>query len=94
MEIVDHFKYLGIMCHGRGAFHSGAGGDWAGAALRAQGALHQRCKELGIQDPLLKLNLYDLLVRPNLLYGVEVWGPDSLSRSDSEPKKFYQNFLR
>ncbi len=47
-----------------------------------------------MQDPLLKLHLFDAVVRPSLLYGVEVRGPNSLGRKVSAPRGVYNEFLQ
>ncbi len=73
VEVVQALKYLGIVFHSTHAFSADAGEARAAAAARAQGALRRRCYQLGITDPTLQMRLHDMLVRPSLLYGVEVW---------------------
>lgn len=94
VEVVQAFKYLGIVFHSTHAFSADAGEARAAAAARAQGALRRRCYQLGIQDPTLQMRLHDMLVRPSLLYGVEVWGPNSLGAPGSKIDKVHRDFLR
>ena len=41
----------------------------------ALGALERQCAHLQFQEPQTKLWLFDTLVTPTLLYGVQTWGP-------------------
>ena len=94
MEVVQTFKYLGIVFHSTHAFSDDAGKARAATAARAQGALHRRCYQLGITDPTLQMRLHDVLVRPSLLYGIEVWGPNSFGAPGSKIDKVHRDFLR
>ena len=40
------------------------------------------------------MRLHDMLVRPSLLYGVKVWGPNSFGASNSKIDKVHRDFLR
>jgi hypothetical protein len=44
------------------------------ASLRASHALRHRCAEIHLYDPGLRVELFDSLVRPVLLHGLEIWG--------------------
>ena len=55
-----------------------AGAACAAAARRAALALQNRCADLCLHDPTLMLHLFDALVRPVMLNGVEAWGPGAL----------------
>ena len=72
VERVEEFKYLGI------CFHATRGMSCAiqylcNSARKAVFGLLGRCHELHICQPLLKLKLFDALVRPIMLYACEVW---------------------
>ena len=43
----------------------------------ALGSLERQCAHIQFQEPRTKLWLFDTLVAPTLLYGVEIWGPSS-----------------
>ena len=94
VEVVQTFKYLGIVFYSTHAFSDDAGKARAATAARAQGALHRRCYQLGITDPTLQMRLHDVLVRPSLLYGVEMWGPNSFGAPGSKIDKVHRDFLR
>ena len=48
----------------------------------ALGALERQCAHLQFQEPRIKLGLFDTLLTPTLLYGVEAWGP-SLNKANN-----------
>lgn len=78
IEVLDSFTYLGVQLHSTHAF-AAAGAARAQSARRAMLALQNRCADLHLSDPTLLLQLFDALVRPVMLYGVEAWGPGALS---------------
>jgi hypothetical protein len=43
----------------------------------AVGALERQCTHIQFQEARTKLGLFDTLVTPTLLYGVEIWGLSS-----------------
>lgn len=97
IEVLDTFRYLGVELHSTHAFAAG-GVDRAAAAQRAALALHNRCRSLCLHDPALLVQLFDALVRPVMLYGVETWGPGALcgrGMDDCEvvQRKFLRNLL-
>ena len=93
IEVVDSFRYLGIELHCTKAFASAAE-PRTESAERAQQALYSRCKQLGIQDPALKLQLWDALVKPTLLYGVEFWGAGDVGKGVLAADLVHRAFLR
>ena len=93
VEVVDSFCYLGVVFHCTAPF-SDAGVVRAATGHRAALAMARRCRELGIQDPVMRLQLFDALVRPVMLYGVEVWGPHSLGQLDAHFEREHRSFLR
>ena len=85
--------YLGVVFH-RTAPFSDAGLVRAATGHRAMLAMARRCRELCIQDPVMRLQLFDALVRPVMLYGVEVWGPHALGQMDAQFEREHRSFLR
>jgi hypothetical protein len=79
VEHVKKYKYLGFVIHNNGNFMRGT------LALK-QKALNAwfKCRSIlysqQINNVNLLLQLFDKLVKPVLLYGVEVWGPDYLHK--------------
>ena len=92
IEVVDSFKYLGVelSCSD---FLTTAENARAESARKAEWAMSSRCDELGIQDPALRLDLWDAIVKQNMLYGAEVWGSGSLSK-DVTGEKIHRAFVR
>ena len=67
----------------------------AASAQRAALAWQHRCHDLSLHDPALQLHLFDALVRPVMLYGVETWGPGALCGSGMDSCELVQRkFLR
>lgn len=94
IEVLASFRYLGVDMHSTQPF-AAAAADRAAAAQRAAFALHNRCHDLGLHDPALMLHLFDALVRPVMLYGVETWGPGALCGRDMEAcEVVHRQFLR
>ena len=79
VEHVKKYKYLGFVIHNNGNFTRGT------LALK-QKVLNAwfKCRSIlysqQINNVNLLLQLFDKLVKPVLLYGVEVWGPDYLHK--------------
>ncbi len=80
VEIVDSYKYLGV--------HFASNWSWATCVkirvangYKAFYSMINKCKLAGLATWKLKKTLFASLVRPVLLYGVQVWGP-STSKSN------------
>ena len=76
VERVVSFRYLGV------ELHSTRGLSFAIEKILIAGrksmfALHRRCAELRITDPLLKCRLFDTLVAPVVNYACEIWAGDA-----------------
>ena len=94
IEVLDSFRYLGVDLHSTQQF-AAAAADRAAAAQRAAYALQNRCHDLRLHDPALVLHLFDALVRPVMLYGVETWGPGALCGPGMEAcEVVHRQFLR
>jgi hypothetical protein len=75
LEVASEYKYLGLLTPARNTTENMAAAV-ADRGKAAQGALFKRYAHLGIDsNALLKRNLFDAIVVPNLTYGCEVWGP-------------------
>ena len=94
IEVLDSFTYLGVDISSRRAFAAASIGR-AASAQRAALALQHRCHDLSLHDPALQLHLFDALVRPVMLYGVETWGPGALCGSGMDTCELvHRKFLR
>ena len=102
IEIVDEFKYLGVIIKSHGPF----AGPAATARLQlARGSWfsHQaRCKELGVVTPAVTLNLFTTMVESVLSYGAEIWAPELIAAATrpglpngggSDAEKEYTQYL-
>ena len=94
IEVLDSFTYLGVDISSRSAFAAASIGR-AASAQRAALTLQHRCHDLSLHDPALQLHLFDALVRPVMLYGVETWGPGALCGSGMDSCELvHRKFLR
>eukprot|EP00245_Coleochaete_scutata_P010377 TRINITY_DN3619_c0_g1_i11.p1 TRINITY_DN3619_c0_g1~~TRINITY_DN3619_c0_g1_i11.p1 ORF type:complete len:1206 (-),score=200.47 TRINITY_DN3619_c0_g1_i11:736-4353(-) len=97
VEIVEKYRYLGIDFHANKRFTPTVK-ELCSKARRASFALQQRCGELGLRDPHMKIRLFDALVTPISHYGCEAWCPGILQRDDDAnadmPEKLHRTFLR
>ncbi len=53
-----------------------------------------RCRELGIDDPLLQVRLFDALVQPVMMYAVELWGASGVAKGELACDLVHRDFLR
>ena len=93
VEQVEYFKYLGITFHGNRGM-SCAAEQLAIAAQKATFALLGQCQRHHIQEPRLKLQLFDALVRPVLSYACEVWAPIAGAKALQQLEQVHKQFLR
>jgi len=96
VEVVPSFRYLGVDLHESQRI-SAAAQSRADSGQRATYLLLQQCKERHIQDPLLVIKLFKILVLPVMMYGHEVWGPSLLclaSSKNSPLELVFRRFLR
>ena len=88
LEVVDSFKYLGIMFNFNGTFNM-CKKDLSEQASKVMFFLLSKCQSFSI--PLdLQCELFDRLVVPILLYGSEVWG----FRSNAVAKRVHLKFCK
>ena len=93
IEFVDSFKYLGIDLHCTQSF-ADAGLPRKESGQRALPAMLRRCRELGINDPLLQVKLFDALVQPVMMYAVEFWGAGDVLKGELAGDLVHRAFLR
>ena len=93
IEVVDSFRYLGIDLHCAKPM-AAASASRKESAERAQLGLRSRCTQLGIVDPALRVQLWDALVRPTMLYGVELWGARDTGKGELAGDLVHRDFLR
>ena len=77
LERVTAYKCLGLLIHAKKHLASNCALELANSAKRALHALISRCSSLHVESPTLQCALFDILVRPKLYYGCEIWGVDS-----------------
>ena len=93
IQNVKSYKYLGLTIYNNGNFIKGT----TELKIRALKAWF-KCKSIlysnNANNVHLLLQLFDKLVKPILLYGVELWGPDFLKKLFvKEDLKFIDNFF-
>ena len=93
IEHVSEFKYLGIQLHSTNAVCA-VSGHRARAGAKALHAFRRRAAELGIQDPIALMRLFDTMVSPVLSYGSEVWAPHMMLQKTNPCDKVQLGFLR
>ena len=93
IDFVDSFKYLGVDMHCTKPF-TDAGLPRKESGQRALPAMLRRCKELGIDDPLLQVKLFDALVQPVMMYAVEFWGTGDVLKGELAGDLVHRTFLR
>ena len=81
MEYTRSYTYLGVTFTGPRFSLQEAACARLSRGYAALGALERQCAHLQFQEPRTKLWLFDTLVTPTLLYGVEMWGP-SLNKAN------------
>ena len=72
IEVVDDYKYLGILFSRSGSFHK-AKQHIAKQATKAMYYIIKKAKELLLPID-MQIDLFNKMVKPILLYGCECWG--------------------
>lgn len=75
IEIVQYFKYLGVYFSSNGSFVYNIKQQYDKATKAMYGVLSSNYHNLSIES---KLDLFDKILQPILLYGCEVWGYSNL----------------
>ena len=73
VEQATQYKYLGLIFDAAKGFCT-APGQLATAGRRALGAVQGMCANSDIDDPSIRLHLWQQLVLPVVSYGCEIWG--------------------
>jgi hypothetical protein len=92
VELVDTFKYLGVMFAYNGSFVK-CRKHIVEQATRAMWCLLRKCRKLAL-PPSVQLTLFDQTVVPVLLYGVEVWGFENMHTIEQLQLKFCKLVLQ
>ena len=92
LEVVDRFKYLGLEVPSNHKWHECAMRRLE-ARKMAYYAFENMCHQGDIKCWVLKKYLFDTLVTPVLLYGVEVWGGSISNSSWKEFEAVQKRFL-
>ena len=92
LEIVHNFKYLGIIFNFNGAFKIGIT-ELKKQASRAMFALISKCRKFDLPID-IRLELFDSLVMPVMLYASEVWGGEHTGILETLHLKFLKYTLR
>ena len=71
IEIVDHFKYLGIIFSRGGSFAKTLKNNTE-QAIKAMAVLRRKIKILNLTID-LQIYLFNKMIKPILLYGCEMW---------------------
>ena len=93
IDFVESFKYLGVDMHCTQPF-ADAGLPRKESGQRAMLAMLCRCRELGIDDPMLQAKLFDALVQPVMMYAVELWGASGVTKGELAGDLVHRDFLR
>ena len=94
IEVVDSFCYLGFELHCTKPCASTVAMPRKATAEHVELGMISRCCQLGIEDPALRMHLWDALVRPTLLYGVELWGARDIGKGVLAGDLVHRDFLR
>ena len=92
LEIVDSYKYLGILFSANGNFHK-CKVNLKEQAERAMFALLNKCNTLDL--PLdVQLDLFDKTILPIMIYGCEVWGYENVKILELIQLRFCKYILK
>ena len=91
IEIVNEYKYLGILLAHSGSFLNAKKFivDQANSALFS---LQRKIRNLNLPID-MQIDLFDKMITPILLYGCEIWGFGSLDLIERVQLKFYKQIL-
>ncbi len=96
LQVAAASKYLGLTFSQLSRVHglTCCADALAKAGRQAMHAMRRRAWELGAGAEEHQVRLFDILVKPILSYGCEVWGVDLLGRPDSAPERVHRWFCR
>ncbi len=95
LEIVKEMKYLGIVFNSNCTFHSAI----ENLKKKSDKAMFKLFKSFGNTTPDIRtsIHLFDLMIKPILLYNCEIWGPticnlDKMLEINTSTTQFYYKF--
>ena len=88
IERVDNFCFLGVMLKYNNTFQAAMKNN-VGRAKKALFKLDVLMSKIDLETD-TKLHLFDVMIKPNLQYGCEVWGHEDTEQIEV----FHCNFLR
>ncbi len=91
LEVVFDYNYLGVTFNYNGRFRL-AQKNLYDKASRAMFGLIAKCRRLFLPID-LRLQLFDSVIKPIVLYGSEVWGFDDIGLADKLQLRFIKNSL-
>ena len=92
LEIVDSYRYLGILFSANGNFHKRKV-NLKEQAERAMFALLNKCNTL--DSPIdVQLDLFDKTILPIMIYGCEVWGYENVKILELIQLRFCKYILK
>ena len=89
LELVESFKYLGLVISRNGSLTK-AVDSLRGSALKVLHLLKARTKHSRITSPFVLCLLFEAIIEPVILYGSEIWG----LKQYSEVERFLLNFAK
>ena len=92
IDIVDNFKYLGVLFSRNGSFHMN-NVERLNRARRAMFSLLSKCKCQDIPID-VQIDLFDNMIAPVAGYGSEIWGFENLKMFDKLQIRFYKYLLK
>ena len=91
LEIVNHFKYLGVLFSKTGSFTAHVKSLYEKARKAMYGVI-SKCRNHNLSID-CQLDLFDKVVKPVLLYGCEVWGFSNINIVEKLQLKFCKYIL-
>ena len=82
LEIINHFKYLGVLFSKTGSFTAHVKSLYEKARKAMYGVI-SKCRNHNLSID-CQLDLFDKVVKPVLLYGCEVWGFSNINSCKSQ----------
>ena len=93
VDIVDSYKYLGTWLSWKGDFKICLHKIYS-RTISSLLQLQQRIIALNLSDIEILLRLFNTLIKPMLLYNVEIWGLNDIQILENLCSKFYKFILR
>ena len=91
IEIVDEYKYLGVIMNYNGSFKM-CQTQLCQQGRRAMYSLIAKCRKFDLPID-LQLELFDAMVLPVITYGCEIWGFDTSKDVENVQVTFFKHIL-